>query len=93
MLEKDFRVLRGRCVVGIRIHHELGIGQVLLQEEGVDRDDDDVVVPMRNKARWRILPYLAYRSLQQAHRRLRRNGRKPRAVAARSHQIRHYRDR
>jgi hypothetical protein len=29
MIEKDFRVLGLRSVAGIRIHHELGIGQVL----------------------------------------------------------------
>jgi hypothetical protein len=29
MLEKDFRVLRLRSVAGIRIHHELGVWQVL----------------------------------------------------------------
>jgi hypothetical protein len=29
---KNFRVLRRRSVAGIRIHHELDIGQVLLQD-------------------------------------------------------------
>jgi hypothetical protein len=49
MLEKDFRVLRLRSVAGIRIHHELRIWQVLGQEEGVDRDDDDVFIPTHNQ--------------------------------------------
>ena len=49
MLEKDFCVLRLRSVAGIRIHHELGIGQVLRQQEGVDREDDDVFAPMHNQ--------------------------------------------
>ena len=49
MLEKDFRVLRLRSMAGIRIHHELSIRQVLSQEEGVDRDDDDVFAPMHNQ--------------------------------------------
>jgi hypothetical protein len=39
MLEKDYRVLRLGSVAGIRIHHELGIWQVLRQQEGVDRED------------------------------------------------------
>src|SRR6516165_777967 len=42
MLEKDFSMLRLRSVTGVRIHHELGIRQVLGKEEGVDRGDDDV---------------------------------------------------
>jgi hypothetical protein len=46
MLEKDFRVLRLRPMAGIWIPHELGIRQVLGQQEGVDRDDDD---PMHNQ--------------------------------------------
>jgi hypothetical protein len=45
MLEKDFCVLRLHSVAGIRIHHELGIRQVLGQEEGVDRHDNDVPSP------------------------------------------------
>jgi len=49
MLEKDFRMLRLRSVAGIRIHHELGIRQVLGQQEGVDRHDDDVSAPMHNQ--------------------------------------------
>ena len=49
MLEKDFRVLGLRSVAGIRIHHELGIGQVLRQQEGVDREDDNVFAPMHNQ--------------------------------------------
>ena len=49
MFEKDFRVLRLRSVAGIRIHHELGIGQVLSQEKGVDRHDDDVFIPTHNQ--------------------------------------------
>src|SRR5215470_17966278 len=49
MLEKDLRVLRLRSVAGIRIDHELGIRQVLGQEEGVNRDDDDVFAPMHNQ--------------------------------------------
>ena len=32
MLEKDFRMLRLRSVAGIRMHHELGIRQVLGQD-------------------------------------------------------------
>ena len=49
MLEKDVRVLRLRSVTGIRIHYELGIRQVLGQEEGVDWHDDDVFAPMHNQ--------------------------------------------
>ena len=49
MLEKDIRVLRGCSVAGVRIHHELGVWQVLLQEERVDWDDDRLLVPMRNQ--------------------------------------------
>ena len=49
MLEKDFGVLRLRSVAGIRIHHELGIWQVPGQQEGVDRDHDDVFAPMHNQ--------------------------------------------
>src|SRR5215469_16638489 len=49
MLEKDFRMLRLRSVAGIRTHHELGIRQVLGQQESVDRDDDDVFAPMHNQ--------------------------------------------
>ena len=49
MFEKDFRVLRLRSVAGIRIDHEQGIRQVLSQEEGVDRHDDDVFAPMHNQ--------------------------------------------
>ena len=49
MLEKDFRVLRLRSVAGIRIHHELRVGQVLGQEEGVDREDDDVFASMHDQ--------------------------------------------
>ena len=50
MLEKDFRVLRLRSVAGIRIHHELGIGQVLGQEESVDRWYDDVFASMHDQS-------------------------------------------
>ena len=49
MLEKDFGVLGLGSVAGIRIHHELGIWQVLGQQEGVDREDDDVFAPMHNQ--------------------------------------------
>ena len=49
MLEKDFGVLGLGSVAGIRIHHELGIWQVLRQQERVDRDDDDVFAPMHNQ--------------------------------------------
>ena len=49
MLEKDVRVLRLRSVAGIRIYYELGIRQVLRQQEGVDRHDDDVFAPTRNQ--------------------------------------------
>ena len=49
MIEKDFRVLRLRSVAGIRIHREPSIRQVLGQEEGVDRHDDDVFAPMHNQ--------------------------------------------
>src|SRR5262249_45183816 len=49
MLEKDFSVLRLRSVTGFRIHHELGIRQVLGQEEGVDRGDDDVFASMHDQ--------------------------------------------
>jgi hypothetical protein len=35
MLEKDVGMLRLCSVAGIRIHHQLSIGQVLLQEEGI----------------------------------------------------------
>ena len=49
MLEKDIRVLGGCSVAGVRIHRELGVWQVLLQEEGVDRNDDRLLVPMRNQ--------------------------------------------
>jgi hypothetical protein len=38
MLEEDLRVLRLCSVAGVWIHHELGVGQVLLQEKGVDRE-------------------------------------------------------
>src|SRR5215472_11608915 len=49
MLEKDFGVLRLGSVAGIRIHHELGIWQVLRQQEGIDREDDNVFAPMHNQ--------------------------------------------
>jgi hypothetical protein len=49
MLEEDFRVLRVSSVAGVWIHHQLGVGQVLPQEKGVDRDDDDVFVSMHDK--------------------------------------------
>ena len=49
MLEKDFRMLRLRSVADIRIHHELGVWQVLGQEEGVDRADDEVFAPMHDQ--------------------------------------------
>ena len=49
MLEEDFRVLRVSSVTGVWIHHQLGVGQVLLQEKGVDRDDDDVFVSMHDQ--------------------------------------------
>jgi hypothetical protein len=49
MFEKDFRVLRLRSVARIRMHHELGVGQVLRQKEGVNRDHDDVLAPMHNQ--------------------------------------------
>ena len=51
MLEKDIRVLGGCSVAGVRIHRELGVCQVLLQEERVDWDDDRLLVPMR-QSRW-----------------------------------------
>ena len=44
MLEEDFRVLRVSSMAGIWIHHQLGVGQVLLQQKGVDRDDGDAFV-------------------------------------------------
>lgn len=46
MLEKDIRMLRRRSMTRIRIHHQQGIGQVLLQEEGVDGNDNDVFAPV-----------------------------------------------
>jgi ABC-type uncharacterized transport system substrate-binding protein len=49
MLEEDFRVLRVSSVAGVWIHHQLGVGQVLPQEKGVDRDNDDVFVSMHDK--------------------------------------------
>jgi len=49
MLEKDFGVLRLGSVAGIRIHHELGIWQVLRQQEGINREDDNVFAPMHNQ--------------------------------------------
>ena len=52
MLEKDLGVLRLRSVAGIRIHHELGIWQVLRQQEGVDRHDNDVFTPVHDQVRW-----------------------------------------
>ena len=48
MREEDFRVLRVSSVAGIRIHHQLGVGQVLLQQKGIDGDDDDVFVSMHD---------------------------------------------
>jgi hypothetical protein len=49
MLEKNFRMLRLRSVAGIWIHYELGIRQVLRQQEGVDRNHNDVFAPMHNQ--------------------------------------------
>jgi hypothetical protein len=36
-------------VAGIRIYDELGIRQVLFKQKGVDRDNDDVLVAMRDE--------------------------------------------
>ena len=49
MLEKDFGVLGLRSVAGIRIHREQSIRQVLGQQEGVDREDNNVFAPMHNQ--------------------------------------------
>ena len=51
MLEKDIRVLRLRSVVSVWIHHGLAMRQLLRQEEGVDRADDAVLIPMCNQSR------------------------------------------
>jgi hypothetical protein len=42
LLQKVLCILRLRAVVGIRIHHQLGIRHVLSQEEAIDGGDDDV---------------------------------------------------
>jgi len=49
MIKEDFRVLRLCSVAGIWIHHQLGVGQLLLQEKGVDRDDDDVFASVHDQ--------------------------------------------
>src|SRR6202171_5295043 len=36
-------------MAGVRIHHELGVWQVLCQDEGVNWRDDDVLVPMHDQ--------------------------------------------
>jgi hypothetical protein len=51
VLQKNVRVVRLRCVAGVRIHGQLSIGKMLRQEKGVDRHDDDILVPMYNQ-RW-----------------------------------------
>ena len=55
MLEKDVSMLRRCSVASIRIHHELGIGQMLFQEEGVDRNNNDVLISMYDEGRLRNL--------------------------------------
>jgi len=51
MLKEDFRMLRLRPVAGVRIHDELSIGQVLGQQERVDRLDHDILVPVHHQGR------------------------------------------
>ena len=67
MLEKDFRVLRLCSVAGIWIHHELGVWQVLRQQEGVDRDHDDVFAapPRALRAHLPILPHIRIEKTQR----------------------------
>ena len=43
MADEQSGVLEMRAVVGVGIQDELGVGQELLQDVGVDRRDDDVV--------------------------------------------------
>ena len=56
MLEKDVRVLRLRSVAGVRIHNQLSVGQMLRQEKGVDRHDDNIFVPMCDQCGLLYLP-------------------------------------
>ena len=44
MLDEALRVLVLRTVVGVRINDQLSVGDVLLQNPGVDGVDDHVVV-------------------------------------------------
>src|ERR1700733_12549350 len=44
-------ILRICAVARIRVHDELSIGQMLSEEERIDRYDDDVLAPMHNQRR------------------------------------------
>jgi len=49
-----FRVLEVRSVAGAGVEDQLCVGQVLLQDKGVDGGDDDVVLPLTTRAGWVI---------------------------------------
>jgi len=48
-LKQVGRELGVRYALEGSVHHKLGIGQVLRQREGVDREDDNVFAPMHNQ--------------------------------------------
>src|SRR5271168_2962814 len=51
MLEKGISMLRCRSVTCVRINDELGIGQMLCEQEGIDRNDNDVLTSMHDESR------------------------------------------
>ena len=56
MLNKEIGMLRSRSVAGVRIHDQLRVGQVLREQESVDRNDNNVFITMRNESGARNLP-------------------------------------
>ena len=49
VLEKDIRVLRLRAMACIRVHDQLSIGQMLGQQESVDRHHHDIFTPVERE--------------------------------------------